>query len=113
MDAAIKLATEEQSFRKMLGYGSYTGMGSEPEPMEIDHLRRAKCFECGHIGHRAKHCPNERGHRARVEEVNKFQCWNCGSEEHLRRNCDKPIRYKPRVCKWPQRPSSEYVKSAT
>ena len=101
MDDAIKLATEEQSFRKMLGYGSYNEMGSEPEPMEIDHLRRAKCFECGHIGHRAKHCPNERGHRARVEEVNKFQCWNCGSEEHLRRDCDKPLRYKPRVFNGP------------
>ena len=92
MARAIELATEEVMFRQMLGSrssNSATGAygGRVESPMEVDHLRKSKCYECNGMGHQARNCPNRRRRPARVEAIGQVNCWGCGSEGHFRREC--------------------------
>ena len=103
MARAIELATEEVMFRQMLDSrpspsapGAY---GRRVEsPMEVDHLRNAKCYECNGLGHQARNCPNRR-RPARVEEIGQVNCWGCGSEGHFRRYCPQN-RWTPASRSW-------------
>ena len=45
--SARRIATTEQSILKIIGYNSHHWGINGPRPMDIGHVRKAKCFACG------------------------------------------------------------------
>ena len=98
---AITIVTDEQNLRKRVGMTTYSpfSTASRHEPMEVDHARKLRCFNCSGSGHIAKYCKADtrkqvnataQSSRApRYEGQNKanIRCYRCSQFGHMAREC--------------------------